>query len=67
VFQLTIPVIVADNIVEPWERFLDYRSFTAKLLTPEVVLEKDAETVLAGDCFFLGWGGIPGHRVRANA
>jgi hypothetical protein len=36
-FHMTIPVVVADGIVQPWERFLDYRSFTSKLNTSEMV------------------------------
>ena len=56
VVHLTVPVIVADGIVEPFERFLDYTSFSAKLLTPRAeppsmellkALERQATTLRA--------------------
>ena len=36
-FSGTVPIIVADPVVEPYERFLDWRSFTVKITTDDIL------------------------------
>eukprot|EP00667_Euglena_gracilis_P007375 EG_transcript_7451 len=46
VSQLVVPVIMADHIEEPFERFLDYRRFTVKVMTgTELLRIKELEGV----------------------